>query len=170
MEKLFETLVHPIQDSNIQEPTIEVSVIKEPPTIQESNTLKGALATKIAFEDRRIDEVEKKKKNQRDILMMLNKPTLIEQIGFVIPNEFKDVGIKVFLFTRVVKDIMAQASMVKILIIHHSKIQGQVFSNLSVQASISMSSNLKDKIHLEGEWNFMTWVLDKLFQFNSVLE
>ena len=51
MEKLFETLVHPIQDSNIQEPTIEVSVIKEPPTIQESNTLKGALATKIAFED-----------------------------------------------------------------------------------------------------------------------
>ena len=170
MEKLFETLVHPIQDSNIQEPTIEVSVIKEPPTIQESNTLKGALATKIAFEDRRIDEVEKKKKNQRDLLMMLNKPTLIEQIGFVIPNEFKDVGIKVFLFTRVVKDIMAQASMVKILIIHHSKIQGQVFSNLSVQASISMSSNLKDKIHLEGEWNFMTWVLDKLFQFNSVLE
>ena len=169
MEKLFETLVHPIQDSNIQEPTIEVSVIKEPPTIQESNTLKGALATKIAFEDRRIDEVEKKK-NQRDLLMMLNKPTLIEQIGFVIPNEFKDVGIKVFLFTRVVKDIMAQASMVKILIIHHSKIQGQVFSNLSVQASISMSSNLKDKIHLEGEWNFMTWVLDKLFQFNSVLE
>ena len=169
MEKLFETLVHPIQDSNIQEPTIEVSVIKEPPTIQESNTLKGALATKIAFEDRRIDEVEKKK-NQRDLLMMLNKPTLIEQIGFVIPNEFKDVGIKVFLFTRVVKDIMAQASMVKILIIHHSKIQGQVFSNLSVQASISMSSNRKDKIHLEGEWNFMTWVLDKLFQFNSVLE
>ena len=169
MEKLFETLVHPIQDSNIQEPTIEVSVIKEPPTIQESNTLKGALATKIAFEDRRIDEVEKKK-NHRDLLMMLNKPTLIEQIGFVIPNEFKDVGIKVFLFTRVVKDIMAQASMVKILIIHHSKIQGQVFSNLSVQASISMSSNLKDKIHLEGEWNFMTWVLDKLFQFNSVLE
>ena len=162
MEKLFETLVHPIQDSNIQEPTIEVSVIKEPPTIQESNTLKGALATKIAFEDRRIDEVEKKK-NQRDLLVMLNKPTLIAQIGFVIPNEFKDVGIKAFLFTRVVKEIMAQASMVKILIIHHSKIQGQVFSNLSVQASISMSSNLKDKIHLEGEWNFMTWVLDKLF-------
>ena len=64
MEKLFETLVHPIQDSNIQEPTIEVSVIKEPPTIQESNTLKGALATKIAFEDRRIDEVEKKKKSK----------------------------------------------------------------------------------------------------------
>ena len=28
--------------------------------------------------------------------MMLNKPTLIEQIGFVIPNEFKDVGIKAF--------------------------------------------------------------------------
>ena len=23
---------------------------------------------------------------------MLNKPTLIAQIGFVIPNEFKDVG------------------------------------------------------------------------------
>ena len=51
MEKLFKTLVHPIQDSNIQEATIEVSVIKEPQTIQESNTLKGACATKIAFED-----------------------------------------------------------------------------------------------------------------------
>ena len=65
MEKLFKTLVHPIQDSNIQEPTIEVLVIKEPPTIQESNMLKGALATKIAFEDRKTDKVEKKKKINR---------------------------------------------------------------------------------------------------------
>ena len=46
MEKSFENLVQPIQESNIQEPTIQVLVIKEPPTIQEGNTLEGALAKK----------------------------------------------------------------------------------------------------------------------------
>ena len=48
MEKSFENLVQPVQESNIQEPTI-----------QESNTLEGAHATKIAFEDPRVNEIEK---------------------------------------------------------------------------------------------------------------
>ena len=39
MEKSFENLVQPVQESNIQEPTIQVLEIKEPPTIQEGNTL-----------------------------------------------------------------------------------------------------------------------------------
>ena len=92
-------------------------MIKEPPTIQESNTLEGALATKIAFEVQRINEVENI--DQRDLLMILSKPTLISHIEVVTPDEFKDVGIKVFILTKVVKEIMVQVSMVKILIIHH---------------------------------------------------
>ena len=47
-------------------------VIKEPPTIQEGNTLEEALAKKIAFEDQRISEVEKI--NKKDLLMISNKP------------------------------------------------------------------------------------------------
>ena len=39
MEKSFENLVQSVQESNIQEPTIQVLEIKEPPTIQEGNTL-----------------------------------------------------------------------------------------------------------------------------------
>ena len=92
-------------------------MIKEPPTIQESNMLEGALATKIAFEVQRINEVEKI--DQRDLLMIPSKPTLISHIEVVTPDEFKDVGIKVFILTKVVKEIMVQVSMVKILIIHH---------------------------------------------------
>ena len=42
MEKSLENLVQPVQ-----EPTIQVLEIKEPPTIQESNMLEGALSTKI---------------------------------------------------------------------------------------------------------------------------
>ena len=109
MEKSFENLVQPVQESNIQEPTIQVAVIKEPPKIQESNTLKGALATKIVFEDQMINEVEKI--DQSDLLVILNKPTLISHIEFVIPDEFKDVKIKVFLFTKMIKDLV-QVSMV----------------------------------------------------------
>ena len=92
-------------------------MIKEPPTIQESNMLEGALATKIAFEVQRINEVEKI--DQRDLLMIPSKPTLISHIEFVTPDEFKDLGIKFFILTKVVKQIMVQVSMVKILIIHH---------------------------------------------------
>ena len=47
-------------------------------------------------------------------------------------------------------------SMIKILISHHFKIQVRAFPNGHVQASISMSSNLKDKIHFEPELNVMT--------------
>ena len=94
MENSFKNLVQPIQESNIQEPTIQVLVIKEPPTIQEGNTLEGALAKKIAFEDQRISEVEKI--NKKDLLMISNKPSLISHIEFVIPDEFKDVKIKAF--------------------------------------------------------------------------
>ena len=92
-------------------------MIKEPPTIQESNMLEGALATKIAFEVQGINEVEKI--DQRDLLMIPSKPTLISYVEFVTPDEFKDVGIKFFILTKVVKQIMVQVSMVKILIIHH---------------------------------------------------
>ena len=64
-------------------------MIKEPPTIQESNTLEGALATNIAFEDQMINEVEKI--DERDLLVILNKPTPISHIEFVILDEFKEL-------------------------------------------------------------------------------
>ena len=104
MEKSFENLVQPVQESNIQEPTIQVLEIKEPRTIQEGNTLEGALAKKIAFEDQRISEVEKI--NQRDLFVISNKPSLISHLEFVIPNEFKDVKINTFLFTQIIKELV----------------------------------------------------------------
>lgn len=87
-----------------------------------------------------------------DLLTILNKHTLISHIEFVISDEFKDVGIKVFLFIKVVKEILLQVSMV---ILHHFKIRGRVFCNKCVQVSISISLNPEDKIHLEGEGNVM---------------
>ena len=104
IEKSFENLVQPVQESNIQEPTIQVLEIKEPQTIQEGNTLEGALAKKIAFEDQRISEVEKI--NQRDLFVISNKPSLISHLEFVIPNEFKDVKINTFLFTQIIKELV----------------------------------------------------------------
>ena len=101
-------------------------VIKKPLAIQKSNTLEGALAIKIAFEDQRIIRVEKIDK--RDLLVILNKPTLISHIEFVIPDEFKDVKINIFLFTKMIKELV-QVSMVQILMLFHFKIQGRVFSN-----------------------------------------
>ena len=98
MEKSFENLVQPVQESNIQEPTI-----------QESNTLEGAHATKIAFEDQRVNKIEKI--DQRDLLVILNKPTLISHIEFVIPDEFKHIKIKAFLFTKMIEELV-QVSMV----------------------------------------------------------
>ena len=100
-------------------------VIKEPPTIQEGNTLEEALAQKIAFEDQRISEVEKI--NQRDLFVILNKPSLISHIEFVIPDEFKDMKIKAFLFTQMNKELV-QVYMV-IIFLQHFKIRGRVFSN-----------------------------------------
>ena len=89
-------------------------MIKEPSIIQESNTLGGALATKFAFEDQRINEVEKI--DQRDLLVISNKPCLISQIEFVIPGQLKDMKIKVILFTNMLKELV-QISMVQILIL-----------------------------------------------------
>ena len=38
------------------------------------------------------------KTGQKDLLVNSNKPTLISHIEFVIPDKFKDVGNKTFLF------------------------------------------------------------------------
>ena len=113
MEKSFENLVQPVQESNIQEPTI-----------QESNTLEGAHATKIAFEDQRINELEKI--DQRDLLVFTSKSTSIPHIDFVIPDESKDVGSNAFMFlvlTKVVEELV-QVSNIQILILQHFKIRG----------------------------------------------
>ena len=40
----------------------------------------------------------------------------------------------------------------------------------SKKVLISTFQNLEDKIYLEGEWNVMTWVLDKLFEFSLVIK
>ena len=50
---------------------------------------------KFEFEDQMIDKVEKI--GPRD-LVILNNPTWISHIKFVIPNEFKDMGCKTLLF------------------------------------------------------------------------
>lgn len=63
--------------------------------IHESNILEGTLAMKFEFEDQMIDKVEKI--GPRD-LVILNNPTWISHIKFVIPNEFKDMGCKTLLF------------------------------------------------------------------------
>ena len=81
---------------------------------QKSNMLEDALAIRIAFEDQNINEMEKI--DQRDLLVISNKPRLISQIKFVIPSEFKDVKIKTFLFTKMRKELV-QISMVRILIL-----------------------------------------------------
>ena len=81
---------------------------------QKSNMLEDAPTIQIAFEDQRINEVERI--DQRDILVISNKPSLILPIEFVIPSEFKDVKIKAFLFTKMLKDLV-QISMVRILIL-----------------------------------------------------
>ena len=132
--------------------------------------LEDAPTIQIAFEDQRINEVEKI--DQRDLLVISNKPSLISHIEFVILDEFKDVKIKIFLFTKMVKELV-QVSMVQILILQLFKIQDRVFSNWGrriwcEQASISMFQNLEDKIHLEGEGNFITQ--DKIFEFSLVIE
>ena len=49
--------------------------------------------------------------NQKDLLMISNKPSLISHIEFVISDEFKDVKFKTFLFTQMIKELV-QISMV----------------------------------------------------------
>ena len=124
------------------------------------------------LEDVRNNEVEKI--DQRDLLVISKKSSLISHIEFVILDEFKNEKIKVFLFTKMIKESM-QVSMVWILILQLFKIRGRVFSNWGrriwcEQASISMFLNLEDKIHLEGEGTVMTLVIDKLFEFSFVIE
>ena len=91
-----------------------------------------------------------RKIDQRDLLVISNKPKLISQIKFVIPGEFKDVKIKTFLFAKMLKELV-QISMVRILILQLFKVRGRVFSNQYEQASIFISQNLEDKIHLKGK-------------------
>ena len=50
---------------------------------------------KFEFEDQRIDKVEGI--DPRDVVI-LNKPTSISRIKFVIPNKFKNMGCKTLLF------------------------------------------------------------------------
>ena len=137
-------------------------VFQASPIILESNML----------EDVRNNELEKI--DQRDLLVISKKSSLISHIEFVIPDEFEDEKIKVFLFTKMIKESM-QVSMVRILILQLFKIRGRVFSNWGrriwcEQASISMFRNLEDKIHLEQEGTVMTLVMDKLFEFSFVIE
>ena len=94
-------------------------VLQASPIILESNKLEDALAIQIAFEDQRVNEVEKI--DQREPLVISNKSSLISHIEFVILDEFKDVKIKVFLFTNMIKELV-QVSMIQILMLHHFKI------------------------------------------------
>ena len=133
--------------------------------------MEDAPAIQNVFEDQRINEVEKI--DQRDFLVISNKPSLISYIEFVIPDEFKDVKIKVFLFINVVEELV-QVSNIQNLILQYFKIRGRVFSNWGrriwcEQVSISIFQNLKDKIHHKGEGNVMNRVLDKLFEFSLVI-
>ena len=94
-------------------------VLQASPIILESNILEDAFAKQITFEDQRINEVVKI--HQRNLLVISNKPSLISHIEFVILDEFKDVKIKVFLFTNMIKELV-QVSMIQILMLHHFKI------------------------------------------------
>ena len=119
----------------------QCDVLQASPTIQESNTLEGALFTKIELEDQRFNEVEKI--DQRDLFMNSNEPISFPHIEFVIPDEFKGMRSKIYLFvvlTEMVKELV-QVSMV-IIFIQHFKLRGRVFSSECEQGLISMLQNL----------------------------
>jgi len=84
-------------------------VFQASPIILKSNMLEDAPSIQIVFEDQRTNEVEKM--DQRDLLVISNKHSLISHVKFVIPDEFKDVKIKAFLFTKILKELV-QVSMV----------------------------------------------------------
>ena len=98
-------------------------VLQASPTIQESNMLEGALSTKIEFEDQRFNEVEKI--DQRDPFMNSNEPISIPHIEFVIPDEFKGMRSKIFLFLVLIEMVkeLVQVSMV-IIFLQCFKIRG----------------------------------------------
>ena len=125
-------------------------VLQASPTIQESNTLEGALSIKNEFEDQRFNEVENI--DQRDLFMNSNKPISIPHIEFIISDEFKGMRSKIFLFLVLIETVkeLVQVSMV-IIFLQHFKIRGRVFSNQCEQGLISMLQNLEDKIHLKGK-------------------
>ena len=114
-----------------------------------------------------INEVEKI--DQRDLLMILNNPCLFSHIELVNSDDIKNMKIKTFLFTKMVKKLV-QASMVRILILQLFKIWDWLFSNWGKQAFISIFRNFEEKIHLEGQGNVMTQMLDKLYEFSLVIE
>ena len=80
--------------------------------------LEDAPTVQIVFEDQRVNEVEKI--DQRD-LVISNKPSLISHVKVVIPNEFNDVKIKAFMFTKVVEELLQSLNM-QILVFQHSKV------------------------------------------------
>nr|POE96227.1 hypothetical protein CFP56_65306 [Quercus suber] len=91
-------------------------VLQASPTTQESNMLEGALSTKIEFEDQRFNEVEKI--DQRDLFMNSDELISISHIEFVIPDEFKGMKSKIYLFLvliEMVKELL-QVSMVIIFL------------------------------------------------------
>ena len=94
-------------------------ILHASPIILESNKFEDALAIQIAFEDQRVNEVEKM--DQREPLVISNKPSLISHIEFVIPNEFKDVKNKALPFKKMIKELV-QVSMFRILILQLFKI------------------------------------------------
>ena len=106
----------------------QCDVLQASPTIQESNTLEGALSTKIEFEDQRFNEVEKI--DQMDLSMNSNDSISIPHIEFVILDEFKGMRSKIFLFLVLIEMVkeLVQVSMI-IIFLQLFKIRGRVFSN-----------------------------------------
>ena len=114
-------------------------VLLASPIILESNKLEDALAIQIAFEDQRVNEVEKI--DQREPLVISNKSSLISHIEFVIPNEFKDVKNKALPFKKMIKELVL-VSMFRILILQLFKIRGRVFSNWGRRIWFSVDKHL----------------------------
>ena len=93
-------------------------VVQASPIILESNML----------EDVRNNEVEKT--DQRDLLVISKKSSLISHIEFVILDEFKGMRSKIFLFLVLIEMVkeLVQVSMI-IIFLQLFKIRGRVFSN-----------------------------------------
>ena len=82
-------------------------LLQASPTIQESNMLEGALSTKIEFEDQMFNEVEKI--DQMDLFINLDELISLSHIEFFIPDEFKGMKSKIYLFlvlTEMVKELL----------------------------------------------------------------
>ena len=77
--------------------------------------------------------------DQRDPFMNSNEPISIPHIEFVIPDEFKGMQSKIFLFLVLIEMVkeLVQVSMV-IIFLQCFKIRGRLFSNQCEQGLISM--------------------------------